>query len=139
MELLGRSIAALIRPGDIVTLSGGLGAGKTTIARGILRGLGFEGEVPSPTFAILQGYDPPETRLPVGHVDLYRIEEPEELAELGLDDWLEQGVLLVEWPDRLHGALDADALALEIAVDEDGVRHLTARPGRGWESRWPLR
>lgn len=139
MEEAGRALAARLRPGDVVTLEGELGVGKTTLARGLLRGLGYENEVPSPTFAILQGYEPPETRLPIGHVDLYRIEEPGELGELGLDDWLERGALIVEWPDRL-GALYADiALALRIDAAADGCRLLTARVPKSWEGRWPPR
>ena len=76
----------LVRPGDVITLSGPLGAGKTSIARGLLAALGLAGEAPSPTFAIVQPYAPPETRLPVMHVDLYRIEDPDEIEELGLDE-----------------------------------------------------
>lgn len=139
MEALGQALATKLRTGDLITLEGGLGAGKTTLARGLLRGLGFQGDVPSPTFAILQGYEPPETSIPLGHVDLYRIEESSELDELGLDDWLEGGALVVEWPDRL-GVLYADiALAICIATQEDGTRLLTARVPKSWEGRWPPR
>ncbi|MGF7170023.1 tRNA threonylcarbamoyladenosine biosynthesis protein TsaE [Sphingobium xanthum] len=138
MEALGRRLGARLQSGDIVTLQGGLGAGKTTFARGVLRGLGFAADVPSPTFAILQGYEPPETRLSLGHVDLYRIEQPDELDELGLDDWLEGGALVIEWPERL-GTLYADlALAIHIDTADDGGRLLTARVPKSWEGRWPL-
>ncbi|MBN8829184.1 MAG: tRNA (adenosine(37)-N6)-threonylcarbamoyltransferase complex ATPase subunit type 1 TsaE [Sphingomonadales bacterium] len=135
-EAAGRRIGERLRPGDVVTLEGGLGAGKTTLARGMLRGLGFPGEAPSPTFAILQGYDPPETRLPIAHVDLYRIEEPGEIDELGLDDWLEGGALVVEWPDRLGGRFGQLALAIRIDIAPDGSRLLTARLPKSWEKRW---
>jgi len=139
MEALGKALAGRMLPGDVITLEGGLGAGKTTFARGLLRGLGFVGDVPSPTFAILQGYELPETRLPLGHVDLYRIEEAEELEELGLGEWLAGGALVIEWPDRL-GALYVDlALAIHIAVPDDGTRLLTARVPKSWEGRWPPR
>ncbi len=74
--------------GDVITLSGPLGAGKTSIARGLLAALGLEGEAPSPSFAIVQPYAPPEVRFPVLHVDLYRIDDPDEIEELGLDDAL---------------------------------------------------
>ncbi|MCW2369649.1 tRNA (adenosine(37)-N6)-threonylcarbamoyltransferase complex ATPase subunit type 1 TsaE [Sphingobium sp. B11D3D] len=134
----GAALGAKLRPGDVITLTGGLGAGKTTLARGLLRGLGHEGDVPSPTFAILQGYEPPETRLPVGHVDLYRIEDTGDLSELGLDEWLEDGALAIEWPDRLAGRYNAIALALQIDILADGTRRLTARVPRVWESRWPV-
>jgi tRNA threonylcarbamoyladenosine biosynthesis protein TsaE len=138
MEALGRRLGARLQSGDIVTLQGGLGAGKTTFARGVLHGLGFAADVPSPTFAILQGYEPPETHLPLGHVDLYRIEQPDELDELGLDDWLEGGALVIEWPERL-GTLYADlALAIHIDTADDGGRLLTARVPKSWEGRWPL-
>ncbi|MBN8818549.1 MAG: tRNA (adenosine(37)-N6)-threonylcarbamoyltransferase complex ATPase subunit type 1 TsaE [Sphingomonas sp.] len=137
MEAFGRALGAALRSGDVITLEGGLGAGKTTLARGILRALGFAADVPSPTFAILQGYTPPETDLPLAHVDLYRIEDSGELDELGLDDWLDGGALVVEWPDRLAGRYDRIALAIHIADDADGGRLLTALLPKSWESRWP--
>ncbi|WP_184156926.1 tRNA (adenosine(37)-N6)-threonylcarbamoyltransferase complex ATPase subunit type 1 TsaE [Sphingobium lignivorans] len=137
-QAAGEALAGQLRPGDVLMLEGGLGAGKTTLARGLLRGLGFTGDVPSPTFAILQGYEPPETALPLAHVDLYRIEEEGELEELGLDDWLSEGVLVIEWPDRLGGRYAGNALALTIEPSGEGGRVLTARLPRSWESRWPF-
>lgn len=137
MEEIGRVIASHLRAGDIVTLEGGLGAGKTTLARGILRGLGFPGEAPSPTFAIVQGYEPPETDLPLAHVDLYRLEDAGEVEELGLDDWLDGGALVIEWPDRLGGLYADVALAIHIAVDADGARILTVGVPGAWKDRWP--
>ena len=137
LDAFGQRLAALLRPGDVVTLEGGLGAGKTTFARGLLRGLGHQGEVPSPTFAILQGYEPPETDFPLGHVDLYRIEDPADLEELGLDEWLSDGALAIEWPDRVGARYAHTALAISIVVDLDGTRCLTARVPTGWESRGP--
>ena len=139
LEAIGRALAAHLRAGDVVTLEGGLGAGKTTLARGLLRGLGFAGEAPSPTFAIVQGYEPPETRLPIAHVDLYRLEDAGEVTELGLDDWLEGGALVVEWPDRLGGLYAENALAIHIAVAADGGRILTVAVPGAWEGRWPQR
>lgn len=136
MEAIGRRIANQLRAGDIVTLEGGLGAGKTTMARGILRGLGFAGEAPSPTFAIVQGYEPPETRLPLAHVDLYRLEDAHEVEELGLDDWLESGALVIEWPDRLAGLYADIALAICITVDGEGARTLTVDVPAAWKERW---
>jgi tRNA threonylcarbamoyladenosine biosynthesis protein TsaE len=138
VESWGAGLAAALRAGDIILLEGPLGAGKTTLVRGLLRGLGHEGEVPSPTFAILQGYEPPEVALPLGHVDLYRLDGPEDTAELGLDDWLAEGALAIEWPDRLGGRYDADALRLRLAVAADGTRLLTAQLPPAWEARWPL-
>lgn len=132
---LGAQLALLLRAGDVVTLSGPLGAGKTSIARGLLAALGLAGEAPSPTFAIVQPYAPPETVLPVLHVDLYRIEEAGELEELGLDDALYDSALLVEWPERAPGAWP-DALALVLEMLPDGARRLTATVPPSWEARW---
>ncbi|MDJ0278156.1 tRNA (adenosine(37)-N6)-threonylcarbamoyltransferase complex ATPase subunit type 1 TsaE [Sphingomonas sp. 2R-10] len=134
----GAAIAAVLRAGDVVALSGPLGAGKTSIARGVLAALGLAGEAPSPSFAIVQPYDPPEIRMSVLHVDLYRIEHPDEALELGLDDALDDGALLVEWPERLGDDPWPEALWLSLAFDEAGGRRLTARVPDAWESRWPL-
>ena len=134
----GAALAPLLRPGDVVLLDGPLGAGKTTLVRGLLEALGHRGEVPSPSFAIVQPYD--ELPLPLWHVDLYRIEDPSELEELGLEHVLGEGVLLVEWPARAGaGAWPPSALALSLAQRDDGSRALTAQPGPGWEGRWPPR
>lgn len=134
----GHRLAVVLRPGDAVTLSGPLGAGKTTIARGLLAALGLEGEAPSPSYAIVQSYAPPEVRLPVLHVDLYRLEDEGELLELGLDDARYDGALLVEWAERVGGHVFPDALRLTLIVADDGARRLTAEVPVGWESRWPL-
>jgi tRNA threonylcarbamoyladenosine biosynthesis protein TsaE len=139
MTALGATVAALVRPGDVIALQGGLGAGKTTFARGLLAALGLAGEAPSPTFAIVQPYAPPDVRLPVAHVDLYRLDGPDDAAELGLDDYLDDGVLLVEWPERLGARLWPHALLLDLAVMPDDARRLTAQVPPAWESRWPTR
>ncbi|HEY0012631.1 MAG TPA: tRNA (adenosine(37)-N6)-threonylcarbamoyltransferase complex ATPase subunit type 1 TsaE [Allosphingosinicella sp.] len=138
-EALGARIAALLRPGDVLALYGDLGAGKTTLARGLLRGLGFEGDVASPTFSIVIAYDPPDTRLSVAHVDLYRIEDPDEIEELALDEALEDGALVVEWPERLGARLWRHALKLRIEPDGEGGRALTAEVPPAWGERWPPR
>jgi len=134
---LGARLAALARPGDVIALSGELGAGKTSIARGLLAALGLEEEAPSPSFAIVQPYAPPETRFPVLHVDLYRIEHPEEAEELGLDEAREESLLIVEWPERLGAEAWPDALWLTLETLPDGPRALTVRVPPAWESRWP--
>lgn len=139
MRALGARIAAQLRAGDVIALSGDLGAGKTTLARGILAGLGLAGEAPSPTFTLVQYYDPPEVRLPVAHVDLYRLASPAEAEELGLDDVRDIGALLVEWPERLGGWLWPDALALRIEGAGGDFRSLTAKVPPAWEGRWPPR
>ena len=132
-ERLGRALGARLRAGDVVALSGTLGAGKTTLARGVLRGLGFAGEVASPTFPIVQVYD---TAPPLWHVDLYRIEEAAELEELGLDEARLDSAVLIEWPERLP-RLWADALRLSLDIRPDGARALTAEVPPAWGGRWP--
>ena len=134
-EAFGRALAARLRAGDVVALSGDLGAGKTTLARGILAGLGHEGDVASPTFPIVIPYD--HLRLPVWHVDLYRIEDPAEMDELGLDEALADGALLVEWPERAGAAAWPDALRLVLTREGEGARALTATVPPAWERRWP--
>jgi tRNA threonylcarbamoyladenosine biosynthesis protein TsaE len=136
---LGVELATLVRAGDVITLSGDLGAGKTTFARGLLSALGLEGEAPSPTFAIVQTYAPPETRLAVAHVDLYRVEHREEAEELGLDDLRADHLLLVEWPERLGAEHWLGALKLRFEALAEGGRRLTADVPPSWEARWSPR
>lgn len=132
----GRALAATLKAGDVITLTGGLSAGKTTFVRGLLAGLDHEGEVPSPTFAIVQPYE--DLSPPVWHVDLYRIEDRSDLDELGLAEASYDGVLVVEWPDRAGHGSWPNALALSLEVAEDGSRRLTAKVPAAWEGRWPL-
>lgn len=136
-EAVGRALADVIRVGDVVALSGPLGAGKTSLARGLIGALGFAGDVPSPSFGIIIPYDLPDVRLPIWHVDLYRIESVDELAELGLDDARADGALLIEWPERMGARLWPDALRIDLAVDGSG-RRLTAAVPPPWEARWPF-
>ncbi len=136
-EALGAALAPLLRPGDMVALSGALGAGKTTFARGVLGGLGLSGEAPSPSFAIVIAYEPPELRLPLWHVDLYRIDDAGELDELGLDEARTDAALLVEWPERMGGRLWADALRLSLEPAPGAGRRLTWAAPAAWEARWP--
>ncbi len=136
-EALGGALAPLLREGDVVALFGDLGAGKTSFARGTLAALGLAEEAPSPTFAIVQPYAPPEVSLAVAHVDLYRIDVADHVRELGLDDLLEDGALLVEWPERLGDGLWPHALRLTLAPDASGGRRLTWHVPAAWEGRWP--
>ena len=136
-ERFGRRLAATLRPGDVVALYGDLGAGKTTLARGILRGLGFEGDVASPTFPIVQPYE--TLSPPVWHVDLYRIDDESELDELALDEALADGVLIIEWPERLGARLWPFALRLDLRREGEGARALTAEVPTAWGERWPPR
>lgn len=136
-EALGATLASSVRPGDVIALSGTLGAGKTTLARGLLRGLGFDGEVASPTFPIVLAYEPPDVRVPLWHVDLYRTEAATEIEQLGLDDALADSALLIEWPERLGERLWPEALALTLEITGPTARCLTAQVPRAWEERWP--
>jgi len=131
---LGARLAALARAGDVITLSGPLGVGKTALARGFISALGHEGDVPSPSFAIVQPYG--ELEPAVWHVDLYRIEHVSELDELGLDSAAD-AVLLVEWPERAGAVAWTQALALSLGFAQGGDRILTARVPPSWEGRWP--
>jgi tRNA threonylcarbamoyladenosine biosynthesis protein TsaE len=135
-EELGRRLAGLIRLGDVVTLSGPLGVGKTALARGLIRALGHDGDVPSPSFAIVQPYEDLEP--PVWHVDLFRVEDAGELDELGLDS-AGDAVLLVEWPERAGETAWPDALRLALEFDRGGARRLTASVPPAWQDRWPPR
>jgi tRNA threonylcarbamoyladenosine biosynthesis protein TsaE len=130
----GAALARVARGSDVITLSGPLGVGKTALARGFIAALGHVGEVPSPSFAIVQPYE--ELDPPVWHVDLYRIEQPAEIEELGLDEAAE-AVLLVEWPERAGADAWPEALGLSLQFGRDGDRILTAEVPPSWEGRWP--
>ncbi|RAI39948.1 tRNA (adenosine(37)-N6)-threonylcarbamoyltransferase complex ATPase subunit type 1 TsaE [Rhodoplanes roseus] len=112
-------LATALDPGDVVMLSGDLGAGKTTLARAVIRHLADDDalDVPSPTFTLVQSYDLP--RFTLMHADFYRLQSPDELAELGLDDFPAGAVVLVEWPDRAPDLTAADRLDLDIRLDPE--------------------
>ena len=134
MTALGERIARLLRAGDVVALSGPLGAGKTTMARAIIAACGHPGEVPSPTFTILETY--PECRPPLVHADFYRLDEPREAEELGLDDYREGAALIAEWPERAGGfAHEAGCLAIALEAVGEGRRAIV-KPGGAWLGRW---
>jgi tRNA threonylcarbamoyladenosine biosynthesis protein TsaE len=132
----GAATARVARSGDVITLSGPLGVGKTAFARGFIGALGHEADVPSPSFAIVQPYD--ELDPPVWHVDLYRIDDPSEIEELGLDAAVD-AVLIVEWPERAGEEAWRGALGLSFDFAQDGDRILTAKVPPSWEGRWPPR
>jgi tRNA threonylcarbamoyladenosine biosynthesis protein TsaE len=132
----GARLAGLARTGDVITLSGPLGVGKTALARGFIAALGHEGDVPSPSFAIVQPYDALDP--PVWHVDLYRIEHASEIDELGLDSAAD-AVLLVEWPERAGANMWPESLALSLDFADGGGRILTAKVPPSWDGRWPPR
>jgi tRNA threonylcarbamoyladenosine biosynthesis protein TsaE len=127
MEALGARLAALCRPGMRLYLQGELGAGKTTLARGILRGLGHRGSVKSPTYTLVEPYLIDNKR--IYHFDLYRITDPEELEAIGLRDYLDSDSLcLVEWPERAAALLGEPDLLIAIAIEGTG-RAVTLTPG----------
>lgn len=137
MERFGAAIAAALRLGDVVALSGGLGAGKTTLARAIIAALGHEGEIPSPSFAIVELYDPPAVRLPLVHADFYRLKHPAEAAEIGLDDYRQGAALIAEWPEHVGGfAQETGCLAIVLEVEDDG-RIAVVEAGADWLGRLP--
>ena len=126
-------LAAVLRAGDVVALHGDLGAGKSTFARGLLKAMGWAGEVPSPTFTLVQAYD--DLPVPVWHVDLYRINAPAEADALGLFET--DAALIIEWPQRLGARLPAAALHLQLSGSGDEPRRLTWDAPAAWEGRWP--
>lgn len=137
MDRLGHAVADTLRPGDVVALTGGLGAGKTTLARAIVAGLGHQGEVPSPSFAIIEVYDPPGVRLPLVHADFYRLKDPSEAEEIGLDDYREGAALIAEWPDHAGGfAHEPGCLSIALEVAEEG-RIAIVEGGADWLGRLP--
>lgn len=141
-ERLGRALAALLRRGDVIALYGDLGAGKTALARALIRALpGPEGsaeeEVPSPTFTLVQSYE--RVPAPVWHFDLYRIEDPQEVHELGFSEVLAEGIALVEWPERLGRLLPPSALSVTLdfagGEAENGGRLARLEGGDAWPER----
>ena len=119
-EALGRRLAELARPGDVIALAGPLGAGKTTLARAFIRHLtGPAEEVPSPTFTLAQTYTGRSGA--IWHFDLFRLVGFEEAVELGLEDAFDQGIALIEWPERLGSRLPARRLmvTLDVSADDD--------------------
>jgi tRNA threonylcarbamoyladenosine biosynthesis protein TsaE len=133
---VGAWLSRAVQAGDVITLSGPLGVGKTALARGLIQALGHDGEVPSPSFALVQPYD--DILPPVWHVDLYRIEDRSEIEELGLDA-ASEGILIVEWPDRAGATTWREALGLSLDFGQGNARILTADVPPSWEGRWPPR
>ncbi len=131
-KALAVRIANLVRPGDVITLKGTLGAGKSEFARAFIKHLaGTHTVVPSPTFTILEQYETPSFM--VSHFDLYRLESPEELAEIGFEEALQSGVTLIEWPERL-GTYSLPHL-LEIVIEVDAkteIRKVELKPSDTW-------
>lgn len=132
---LGAALAHELRAGEAICLYGPLGAGKSTLARALVRALTTaDEEVPSPTFTLVQFYE--GARLKVAHFDLYRLSSPDEAYEIGLDEALEDGAAVIEWPERLEGRLPPDRLDVVISLSEDDDgRRVRLSPHGAWEGR----
>ncbi len=130
---LGEAVSRTLRTGEAVCLTGPLGAGKSTLARALVRALTTPDEdVPSPTFTLVQFYE--TAAFPLAHFDLYRLTSPDEAWEIGLDEALDEGAAVIEWPQRLEGRLPRDRLDIDIVFDREGRRaRLTAHGA--WEGR----
>lgn len=132
-QALGAALAALLRPGDVVALHGDLGAGKTTLVRGLVQALlDRPEEVPSPTYTLVQVYDGPD--FPLWHFDLYRLDDPEDVEELGWDETVE-GAALIEWPERAGRHLPANRLDVYLEISGEGRRARLEPKGEGWQER----
>ena len=120
MVELGKALGKLLRPGDVIALIGDLGVGKTTLVQGMAQGLEIEDHITSPTFTLIKDYQ--GNRLFLHHIDVYRLDDPEEILELGLEELLSQdGVIVLEWADRIQGALPRDYLEITF------TRHVNIR------------
>lgn len=132
---IGHALAAALEPGDVVVLAGELGSGKTVLAQGIARGLGVDEPVPSPTFVIVREY---QGRIPLAHVDVYRLDHVQELHDLGFEEVVDgEGVAVIEWGDRVRAVLPPERL--EIALEEGGGgderAFLVSALGTRWQAR----
>ena len=126
-------MAAGLRVGDVICLWGPLGAGKTTLARGLIRALTTpDEEIPSPTFTLVQTYE--GARLALAHFDLYRLNRSDEVDELGLEDAIDQGAAVIEWPERLGDRLPRDRLDIVLSIEGEG-RGVRLQPHGAWEGR----
>ncbi|MEF3274272.1 MAG: tRNA (adenosine(37)-N6)-threonylcarbamoyltransferase complex ATPase subunit type 1 TsaE [Chloroflexus sp.] len=130
-ERIGFRLGQLLHAGDLVLLSGPLGAGKTHFIKGVVRGLGYEGPVTSPTFVLINEYraDAAHGRLPIYHIDLYRVSGVTELSTIGLDElWLSEGICLIEWPERAATALPTEYLQVALSYVSETKRQVRLMP-----------
>lgn len=131
---LGARLACALKAGDAVLLEGGLGAGKTTLARGVIKALTGIIDAPSPTYTLVQHYET-DGGLVLLHADLYRLEDPEELDELGIDEALDHGAALIEWPDRMGAWRPSDRLEIVLEDTDTGGRTARLTAYGSWETR----
>jgi tRNA threonylcarbamoyladenosine biosynthesis protein TsaE len=118
-ELLGERLGAVLRAGDVVALTGDLGAGKTTFVHGAARGLGYDGPVTSPTFTLVKEYE--GGRLPIYHLDIYRLERMQDVIDLGFEELVDRGaVVFVEWGDAIEALLPPDHLQVDLTMPPEG-------------------
>jgi len=130
---LGTALAEVLGRGDAICLTGPLGAGKSTLARALIRARTTPDEdVPSPTFTLVQFYEGAD--LSIAHFDLYRLTNPDEAFEIGLDEALEDGAVIIEWPQRLEGRLPPHRLDIELVLD-GAARRARLTPHGAWEGR----
>ena len=133
---IGQALAEILQRGDVVSLTGELGAGKTTLVQGVARGLGVHGPVGSPTFTLIREYP---GRLHVYHADIYRLDRIQQVVDLGFDEVVDgDGVLLIEWGDAIEGLLPADHLSVELthAAEGEARRVVLTGGGTSWATRW---
>ncbi len=129
---LGAKLAVVVKAGDVVVLEGDLGAGKTTLVRGLIQAAGGKEAVPSPTFTLVQQYD--LESFYVWHFDLYRLKRPQDIWELGLEEALDEGVSLIEWPERAGDLLPDDRLTIHLTHQGQG-RNAQIKGSSNWEHR----
>tara|TARA_R110002096_G_scaffold309403_4_gene504013 strand:- start:44998 stop:45468 length:471 start_codon:yes stop_codon:yes gene_type:complete len=138
-RLLASRLSALLKTGDILAFEGNLGTGKTEFCRAIIHALGYDEDVPSPTFNLLQIYEPSieDLKTPaVWHMDLYRLENAQDVFELGIEDGFDSAVTMIEWPERMGNYLPAEHLKITLSHgDNEGSRYISFDGDPSWEQR----
>lgn len=129
---LGAQLSDILAPGDAICLRGNLGAGKSTLARGIIKTASSAEEAPSPTFTFVETYE--AKRFLLWHFDFYRLERPEDVWELGYEDALEDGVLVIEWPERIGDLAPSNALEINLEIDGN-MRKASIAANENWRRR----
>ncbi len=138
-QILASRLATLLKTGDILTFEGNLGAGKTEFCRAIIHAVGYLEDVPSPTFNLVQVYEPDivdADKPAIWHMDLYRLEKPEEIFELGIEEGFDTAITLIEWPDRMGRYLPQGSLEIKMVMgDAEGARKITFSGSEYWKKR----